>query len=57
MADAGQVFSRADGPSLDEWRASRGGGIRLLWQSTVVRADWGASGKRTGIYITFDHLF
>ena len=57
FADAGQIFSRRQGPSLDDWRTSRGGGLRLYWHSTVVRADYGLSGDRTGLYITFSQIF
>jgi len=57
FADAGQIFKRADGPSLDDWRTGRGAGLRFHWHSTIVRADYGVSGDRTGIYITFSQLF
>ncbi|MBT4499258.1 MAG: BamA/TamA family outer membrane protein [Gemmatimonadetes bacterium] len=57
FADAGQIFSRREGPSLDDWRTSRGGGLRFHWHSTVLRADYGLSGDRTGLYITFSQVF
>lgn len=57
FADAGQVFARRDGPSLDDWRTGKGAGLRFYWQSTIVRADYGSSGERTGLYITFSQVF
>ena len=55
--DAGHIFERGDGPSLDDWRRGAGVGLRLQWHSTIVRADYGSSGDRTGLYITFSQLF
>lgn len=57
FADAGQIFARRDGPSLDNWQSGTGAGLRFHWQSTVVRADYGSSGGRTGLYITFSQVF
>ena len=57
FVDAGQTFSRDEGPDLSEWRRGIGAGLRLYWHSTVVRGDFGRSGDRTGIYITFHQLF
>ena len=54
--DAGQIH---DGllPLGDGWRRGGGAGLRLQWASTIVRADYGQSGGRTGIYITFGQLY
>ena len=57
FADVGQIFERRLGPSLNTWRRGWGMGLRFLWQSTVVRADWARAGQRTGVYITFDQVF
>ena len=57
FVDAGQIFKRSDGPSVDDWQSGRGAGLRFHWQSTVVRADYGVSGGRTGLYITFSQIF
>ena len=55
--DVGQVFQRRDGPSLGDWSSGAGAGLRFHWHSTIVRADYGISGSRRGIYITFSQLF
>jgi len=55
--DVGQVFKRQDGPSLGGWSNGAGAGLRFHWHSTIVRADYGISGSRRGIYITFSQLF
>lgn len=55
--DVGQIYDRDEGPSLGDWRRSMGAGLRLHWASTIVRADIGQSGNRTGIYITFGQLY
>lgn len=57
FVDAGQVFTRSAGPSLDGWHAGLGAGLRLQWQSTTVRADTGFAEGRTGIYVTFGQVF
>ena len=57
FADAGQIFGGGEGPSRDDWRRGAGLGLRLLWQSTIVRADHGFSSGGSGIYITFSQLF
>lgn len=57
FADAGQIFRRAEGPSPDDWRLGAGAGGRFYWHSTIVRADVGRSGRRTGIYLTFSQVF
>jgi outer membrane protein assembly factor BamA len=55
--DVGQIFQRADGPSLEEWHSGTGAGLRFNWHSTIVRADYGVAGSRTGLYITFSQVF
>jgi outer membrane protein assembly factor BamA len=55
--DAGQIFRRARGPSLGKWRTGAGLGLRCHWHSTIVRADLGRSGRRTGIYLNFSQVF
>ena len=55
--DAGHIFERGDGPSRDDWRRGVGFGLRFHWQGTIVRADYGSSSGRTGLYITFSQLF
>lgn len=57
FVDGGQIFDLGDGPRRDAWRRGVGGGLRLHWHSTVVRADYGAAGDRRGLYITFDQVF
>jgi outer membrane protein assembly factor BamA len=57
FGDAGQIFARSDGPTVDNWRTGVGAGLRFHWQSTIVRADYGQSGSGTGIYITFSQVF
>ncbi|MFH1570833.1 MAG: BamA/TamA family outer membrane protein, partial [Gemmatimonadota bacterium] len=57
FADVGQIFALGDGPSSSAWRHGLGLGLRLHWQSTIVRADHGWSGGRTGLYITFSQVF
>ena len=57
FVDAGQIFELDSGPSTSDWRRGLGGGLRLHWHSTIVRADYGASGGRTGLYITFEQVF
>ncbi|MBI2502363.1 MAG: BamA/TamA family outer membrane protein [Candidatus Latescibacteria bacterium] len=55
--DAGQIFRRAEGPSLGDWRTGAGLGLRCHWHSTIIRADLGRSGERTGIYLNFSQVF
>ncbi len=57
FGDMGQIFQRDQLPSQGEWRKGRGVGLRYHWQSTIVRADYGTSGSRTAIYITFSQVF
>ena len=39
------------------WRRGGGMGLRCHWHSTIVRADYGVSGGRRAIYVTFAQLF
>lgn len=57
FVDGGQVFDLGDGPAATGWRHGLGVGLRLAWQSTIVRADHGWSAGRTGLYITFAQMF
>ncbi len=57
FGDAGQIFSRSDGPSLNKWKAGGGAGMRFQWYSTIVRADYGYSGGKKGVYATFSQVF
>ena len=57
FADAGQIFDRGELPAGDRWRRGAGLGLRLHWQSTIVRADYGSSAGGTGTYITFSQVF
>ncbi|MDA0745928.1 MAG: BamA/TamA family outer membrane protein [bacterium] len=57
FGDAGQVFSRSDGPAMDKWKAGAGAGLRFHWYSTIVRADYGYSEGNTGMYVTFSQVF
>ena len=57
FGDVGQVFSRADGPSMDDWQAGVGAGLRFHWHSTIVRADYGLSEGKKGVYVTFSQVF
>jgi hemolysin activation/secretion protein len=56
FVDGGQIFELEDGPG-GSWRRGQGAGLRLHWHSTIVRADYGTSGSRTGLYITFGQVF
>lgn len=44
-------------PSSGSWRTAAGLGLRCHWHSTIVRADLGRSGGRTGIYLNFSQVF
>lgn len=57
FADVGRIFALADGPAAGSWRRGLGVGLRLHWHSTIVRADCGWAGGRTGLYITFGQVF
>ena len=58
FGDFGQIFERDVLPDGGEWRRGSGMGLRLHWQSTIVRADYGSSSTgRTAIYITFSQVF
>ena len=57
FADVGQTFSRGSGPDLRRWERGLGAGLRFHWHSTIVRADYGSSGERTGLYMTFSQVF
>ena len=58
FGDFGQIFERDALPDGGEWRRGSGMGLRLHWQSTIVRADYGSSSTgRTAIYITFSQVF
>ena len=57
FGDLGQIFERDELPHGGEWRRGGGTGLRYHWQSTIVRADYGSSGDRTAIYITFSQVF
>jgi outer membrane protein assembly factor BamA len=57
FVDAGQIFVPSKGPALDNWQTSAGLGLRFYWHSTIVRADYGSTGSRTGLYITFSQVF
>ncbi len=59
FADVGHIYNRKDGPSFDpvDWRKCYGSGLRFYWHSTIVRVDYGFSKNRTGLYITFSHVF
>ena len=57
FVDVGQIFDRDQLPAPGAWRRSAGTGLRGHWHSTIVRADYGRSGDRTGIYITFSQVF
>lgn len=59
FGDAGQIFKRKDGPSLqpDLWHTGYGTGLRFYWHSTIVRADYGFSEEGTGLYILFSQVF
>ncbi len=57
FSDIGQVFSRSEGPSPDEWKAGGGAGLRFHWYTTIVRADYGYSDGKKGVYITFSQVF
>ena len=47
----------ASWPARGDWRRGAGLGLRLVWQSTIVRADHGFSSGGSGIYITFSQVF
>ena len=55
--DIGRVFEPEAQISWGQWRNATGVGLRFHWHSTIVRADYGKSGSRTGLYITFSQVF
>ena len=59
FADAGQIFKRKDGPSLEarRWHAGGGTGLRFYWHSSIIRVDYGYSEGGTGLYILFSQVF
>ena len=57
FGDIGQTFARDALPAAGDWRRGRGAGARFFWHSTIVRADYAVSGRRTAIYITFSQVF
>ena len=57
FADAGHIFEPADGPSLDNWRAGYGLGLRFYWYSTILRMDYGMTIGNKGLYMKFAHIF
>ena len=57
FGDLGQIFARDALPTRGEWRRGSGMGLRCHWQSTIVRADYGISGGRRALYITFSQVF
>lgn len=57
FGDVGQTFKRGSGPGLRRWERGLGAGLRFHWHSTIVRADYGSSGERTGLYMTFSQVF
>jgi outer membrane protein assembly factor BamA len=59
FGDAGQIFKRKDGPTLnpDQWHAGGGAGMRFYWHSTIIRIDYGYSEGGTGLYILFSQVF
>ena len=57
FGDLGQIFARDALPTSDGWRGGSGLGLRCHWQSTIVRADYGTSGGRRALYITFSQVF
>jgi surface antigen Omp85-like protein len=57
FGDVGQIFARDAMPAGDRWRRGGGIGARLHWHSTIVRADYGLSGARRALYVTFAQVF
>ena len=57
FGDVGQVFSRTTWPSSRSWKVGAGVGVRLYWYSTVVRADYGQSGRDRSLYMRFAQIF
>jgi outer membrane protein assembly factor BamA len=57
FGDIGQIFARDSLPAGGAWRRGGGLGLRCHWHSTIVRADYGVSGGRRAIYVTFAQLF
>ena len=57
FGDVGQTFDRSAGPRLRRWERGLGAGLRFHWHGTIVRADYGSSGEKTGLYMTFSQVF
>lgn len=57
FADVGHVFQPAEGPDLSDWAWSVGGGPRVYWYSTVIRADLGVADGNVELYTRFAHVF
>jgi hypothetical protein len=56
--DYGRSFDHAGALTLDDWRASYGGALRISWNlATIVTIDYGKSSEDTGLYINFGHIF
>jgi hypothetical protein len=56
--DYGRSFDHAGALTLDDWRPSYGGALRISWNlATIVTIDYGRSSEDTGLYINFGHIF
>jgi outer membrane protein assembly factor BamA len=56
--DYGRSFDDAGALTLDDWRASFGGALRVSWNlATIVTVDYGKSTEDTGFYVNFGHIF
>ncbi|MBA3499365.1 MAG: BamA/TamA family outer membrane protein [Deltaproteobacteria bacterium] len=56
--DLGRSFDHAGALTLDDWRPSYGGALRISWNlATIVTIDYGRSSEDTGLYINFGHIF
>jgi outer membrane protein assembly factor BamA len=55
--DAGKVWSNVSQVDLQRWPANVGAGLRLYFDTFVVRADLGVSKESVGFYLNFGQIF
>jgi outer membrane protein assembly factor BamA len=58
FVDAGRSFDHAGALTLEDWRLSYGGALRISWNlATILTIDYGRSAEDAGLYINFGHIF
>ena len=55
--DAGKVWNKVAQVDLQRWPVNAGAGLRLYFDTFVVRADVGVSNESVGFYLNFGQLF